>query len=238
MIYLSRNDLHELSLKLLYHYYKTSELPFRPLDIDNFAQQYMNLTVRYEDLTCKNRTVLGCIAYENTVLVLDPNNPNTHFPINARTVFLNKSLKKRDQKGRRNFTLAHECAHNAVHSIYPNAWPEFQCREPGRKYSLRELITGDDWCEWQANTLASKLLMPAHLVFGLMEREGYCGKVKVYPKDRLLFDEQGLIRNMTDFLGVSKSALLIRLKQLNLLDYRSWDEYLEEEEFDSLLGGY
>ena len=50
--------------------------------------------------------------------------------------------------------------------------------------------------------------------------------------------ERRLIRNMTDFLGVSKSALLIRLKQLNLLDYRNWDEYLEEEEFDSLLGGY
>ena len=238
MIYLSRNDLHELSLKLLYHYYKTNELPFCPLDIIDFAQHYMNLTVRYEDLTCKNRTVLGCIAYENTVLVLDPNDPNTHIPISARTVFLNKSLKKRDQKGRRNFTLAHECAHNAVHSIYPKAWTEFQCREPGREYSLRELITGDDWCEWQANTLASELLMPTHLIYGLLKQEGYREKVKVYPKDRLLFDERRLIRNMTDFLGVSKSALLIRLKQLNLLDYRNWDEYLEEEEFDSLLGGY
>lgn len=127
---------------------------------------------------------------------------------------------------------------NAVHSIYPKAWTEFQCREPGRKYSLRELITGDDWCEWQANTLASELLMPTHLIYGLLKQEGYREKVKVYPKDRLLFDERRLIRNMTDFLGVSKSALLIRLKQLNLLDYRSWDEYLEEEEFDSLLGGY
>ena len=80
--------------------------------------------------------------------------------------------------------------------------------------------------------------MPTHLIYGLLKQEGYREKVKVYPRDRLLFDERRLIRNMTDFLGVSKSALLIRLKQLNLLDYRNWDEYLEEEEFDSLLGGY
>lgn len=238
MIYLSHKDLHDLSLNLLRNYYKTEELPFCPLSIDDFAQDYMKLTVRYENLTCKNRTVLGCIAYENTVLVLDPKDPATHIPISARTVFLNKSLKKRDQKGRRNFTLAHECAHNAVHSIYPNAWPEFQCREPGRKYSLRELITGDDWCEWQANTLASELLMPEHLIIGIMDREGYKEKIKIYPRNCLLFEERRLVRLMTDFLGVSKSALLIRLKQLDLLDYRSQEEYFEEEEFDSLLGGF
>jgi len=238
MVYLSHNDLRDLATRLLCDYYNTKELPFCPLDIDHFAQHYMKLTVRYENLTCKNRTVLGCIAYENTVVVLDPEDPSTHIPIEARTVFLNKCLKKSDQIGRRNFTLAHECSHQAVYSLFPNAWPEFQCREPGRKYSLRELISGDDWCEWQANTLASELLMPEHLIIGLMAREGYKDKVKIYPMNCLLFEERRLIRLMTDFLGVSKTALLIRLKQLGLLDQRSQEEYWEKEEFDSLLGGF
>ena len=237
-MYLSHKDLHDMALQLLADYYGTSHLPFLPLDIDDFATAYLHLTVRYENLTCKNRTVLGCIAYENTILVLDPDDPKTHIPIDARTIFLNECLKKTGQKGRRNFTLAHECSHQAVYSLFPNAWPEFQCREPGREYSLRELITGNDWCEWQANTLASELLMPRHLIVQLMEREGYNEKIKIYPMNWLLFFERRLIRTMTEFLGVSKTALLIRLKQLDLLDYRSWEEYLEEEDFDLLTGGY
>lgn len=237
LLHLSYEDLRGMALQLLADYYGTKELPFRPFDPFDFATNYMKLTVRYEHLSYNRRDILGCIAYENTVLEINPDDPSSYIPIAERTVFLNDSLKKDNQRGRRNFTLAHECSHQAIYLLNPEAYSLCQYRTPGERYSLRELATENDWFEWQANALAAELLMPAPLVGRLLPHLNYSGKVPIYPENRLLYPERRLIHKAADFLGVSKAALLIRLKQLNLLDYRSREEYLKEEEIDCLIGG-
>lgn len=238
MLHLCYEDLRGMALQLLADYYGTKDLPSRPLDPLDFATNYMKLTVRYEHLSCDRRVILGCIAYENTVLEINPGDPSSYIPIAERTVFLDDSLKKEEQRGRRNFTLAHECSHQAIYLLNPEAYSLCQYRTPGGQYSLRELTTENDWFEWQANALAAELLMPVHLVTKVLSDLGYPGKVPIYPDDKLLFSERRLLRRAADFLGVSKAALLIRLKQFNLLDHRSREEYLKEEEIDCLLGGY
>ena len=238
MLHLCYEDLRGMALQLLADYYGTKELPFRPLDPLDFAKNYMKLTVRYENLSYGRRVILGCIAYENTVLEINPGDPKSYIPIAERTVFLDESLKKDKQRGRRNFTLAHECSHQAIYLLNPEAYGRGQWRTPGERYSLRELTTENDWFEWQANALAAELLMPVHLVTKVMSNLGYHGKVPIYPDDKLLYQERCLLRRAADYLGVSKAALLIRFKQLGLLDYRSREEYLKEEEIDCLIGGY
>lgn len=238
MLHLSYKDLQGMALQLLADYYGTKELPFRPFDPLDFATNYMKLTVRYENLNYNLRVILGCIAYENTVLEINPDDPSSFIPIEERTVFLDDSLKKDTQRGRRNFTLAHECSHQAIYLLNPEEYGRFQCRTPGKRYSLRELTTENDWFEWQANALAAELLMPVHLVGKIMSDLGYPGRVPIYPDNKLLFPERRLLHNAADFLGVSKTALLIRLKQLNLLEYHSREEYLKAEEIDCLIGGY
>lgn len=238
MLHLCYEDLRGLALQLLENYYGTKELPFCSLDTLDFATNYMKLTVRYEHLSYDRRAILGCIAYENTVLEMKPGDPSSYIPIAERTVFLDDSLKEKNQRGRRNFTLAHECSHQAIYLLNPEAYRMCQYRKPGGRYSLRELTTEDDWFEWQANALAAELLMPIHLISKVLSDLGYIGKVPIYPEERLLFTERRLLRKASDFLGVSKAALLIRFKQLNLLDYRSREEYLKEEEIDCLIGGY
>ncbi len=188
-------------------------MPFRPLDPLDFAKNYMKLTVRYENLSYGRRVILGCIAYENTVLEINPGDPKSYIPIAERTVFLDESLKKDKQRGRRNFTLAHECSHQAIYLLNPEAYGRCQCRTPGERYSLRELTTENDWFEWQANALAAELLMPVHLVTKVMSNLGYHGKVPIYPDDKLLYQERCLLRRAADYLGVSKAALLIRFKR-------------------------
>lgn len=238
MLHLCYEDLRGMARQLLEDYYGTKELPFRPLDPLDFATNYMKLTVRYERLSYDRRIILGCIAYENTVLEVKPGDPSSYIPIAERTVFLDNCLKKEEQRGRRNFTLAHECSHQAIYLLNPEAYSLCQYRKPGGSYSLRELTTADDWFEWQANALAAELLMPAHLVGKVLSDLGYIGRVPIYPDNKLLFPERRLLRKAADFLGVSKAALLIRFKQLNLLDYHSREEYLKEEEIDCLIGGY
>ena len=73
-----------------------------------------------------------------------------------------------------------------------------------------------DWDEWQADNLASALLLPSEIVLGAIQKFNLeCGidiLNKIYrPKEYELFCK------MTQFLGVSKQAMSIRLKRLGLL---------------------
>ena len=79
-----------------------------------------------------------------------------------------------------------------------------------------------DWGEWQADNLASALLLPPNIVksalcqFGLGERIGILNR-KFFP------DVYEQFSQMAEFLGASKQALAIRLKGLKLLE----KEFLE-----------
>ena len=74
-----------------------------------------------------------------------------------------------------------------------------------------------DWEEWQANVLTSYLLLPRELVFRHLENVGLPQGIKwlnrVYaPKDYHRFSEAA------SRLGVSKTALAIRLSQIGLIE--------------------
>ena len=79
-----------------------------------------------------------------------------------------------------------------------------------------------DWEEWQANTLGAAILLPENLIkqgmylFSLGEKIECLNKI-YYPSVYKRFDA------LADFLGCSKKALAIRMKQLGLLK----KEYLD-----------
>ena len=85
-----------------------------------------------------------------------------------------------------------------------------------------------DWEEWQANTLAAAILLPKQIIergmflFGLGNRIECLNKI-YYPA---VFERYAAL---ADFLGCSKKALAIRMKQLGLLE----EEYLDNP-FDLL----
>lgn len=73
-----------------------------------------------------------------------------------------------------------------------------------------------DWEEWQANTLAAAILLPRCLIekgmflFGLGDKIECLNKI-YYPA---VYERYAAL---SDFLGCSKKALAIRMKQLGLL---------------------
>lgn len=74
-------------------------------------------------------------------------------------------------------------------------------------------MTDEEVREWQANRLAAALIMPAKTVRMMMaERLGIAVEAlsPVYLSD-------SCIREMADIYNVSKSAMSIRLEDLNLL---------------------
>ena len=80
----------------------------------------------------------------------------------------------------------------------------------------------DDWEEWRANALTSAILMPMDIVLSNMALFGLGNRVKILNR---VFEPEVYdgFCSMADYMGVSRRALSIRLKQLNLLDR----DYLE-----------
>ena len=73
-----------------------------------------------------------------------------------------------------------------------------------------------DWEEWQVETLAAMILLPAECVVRSMERFGLGTQMRLLnrvfaPADYKKFEA------MASFMGASKTALSIRMTQLGLL---------------------
>ena len=128
--------------------------------------------------------------------------------------------------GKRRFTLAHECAHQILFQMETEEVRKVCQRKYSARtaYSLRELKTHEDWNEWQANVLGAAILMP--------QREIDLA-VAYYARGRRLVSYDGTFayqdRVALDLIckqfGVSKTAVVIRLKQLGHLECCPYSEY-------------
>ena len=91
-------------------------------------------------------------------------------------------------------------------------------------FSLRDLKTHEDWNEWQANALGAALLMPQ----GEMDRAMWYlshGKTLINYDGWFNYRDRMTLTMLCQYLGVSKSAAIIRLRQLGHLEDRPYLEY-------------
>lgn len=74
-----------------------------------------------------------------------------------------------------------------------------------------------DWEEWRTNMLASAVLMPKDLILQYMREYGLGKKMRMV--NRIFAARQyEAFSQIADKMGVSKTALAIRMKQLGLVD--------------------
>ena len=74
-----------------------------------------------------------------------------------------------------------------------------------------------DWEEWRTNMLASAVLMPKDLILQYMQEYGLGKKMRMV--NRIFAARQyEAFSQIADKMGVSKTALVIRMKQLGLVD--------------------
>ena len=220
---LSRRDLELIAsgIVLTYRglpYVKGSEL-FR-IDPELVNKDLLGLTVGYEHLSLDGQT-LGLTSFQEMgVEVYDGCNEPFTYVLDGKTILVEKDLRDDMSKaGRKNFSLMHEGAHQILKMLYPLDYGAEQTSAPPLHYykvkdeRFRHSL---DWEEWQANTLAAAILMPEELLcralymFGLGERIDILNRL--YRKR-----EYDQFCNLAQFLGVSKQALAVRLKQLGRL---------------------
>lgn len=220
---LSRIDIENIAKKIIDKYKELPEnqgVEVYRIEPELLLTKLFGISIEHANLSLDG-SILGLTTFEDyEVEVFDDSDESYFLCLDGKTVVIDKTLKYNvNQKGRYNFTLMHEGAHQIFKMLYPSYYganasnEELQFYEPGSE--LNKPIV--DWEEWQANTLASALLLPEEVVSYGMFLFGLGDKMHSINK-KYNYNEYRGFESLAEFLGVSKKALAIRMKQLGLLE--------------------
>lgn len=222
MKHLSRKDIEGIALRIVEAYRKLPEISgqnFYRVDPVILCESLLELSVDYMHLSLDG-SILGMTSFtELGVEVFEDDDADAYYYLDGKTVLIESELRKDiTMKGRCNFTIAHEASHQIFKMLFPREYGAAKNAVPVHFYKAQSEKKKPiaDWEEWQANTLAAEMLLPKHLIgqalylFSLPEKIEMLNRVyapEVYQR----------FVAMADFLGCSKTALAIRLKQLGIL---------------------
>lgn len=220
---LSRNDIEMIGERVLNSYRKLPEVRDKQLyriDPEILVEKVLGLNLDYRHLSLDG-SVLGLTSFKEIgVEIFDFTDEECFYFLDGKTVLVERELKTDvTRRGRCNFTTAHEAAHQIFKMLFPKEYGAAAEGQPLHFYKAqsetRKPIT--NWEEWQANTLAAALLLPQDLVDYAMYLFSLPEKIKVLNKiyTPRVYEQ---FAGMAEFLGVSKTALAIRMKQLGRLE--------------------
>ena len=199
--------------------------------IDQFAKNYLGLTVRFVHLS-EDGSLCGLTSYVDTEYVIEERGIKHTIPLKKNQVLLDDSFIRPGQVhklcGKRRFTLAHECAHQILFQMQSDEHKRVcEGKYSGRTaYSLRDLKTREDWNEWQANVLGAAILMPQTEIDLAMWRFA-SGRKLLYYEGIFSYQDRMALALLCQQFGVSKSAAIIRLRELGYLEDRPSAEFID-----------
>ena len=218
MSYLSRRDIEKIADRIFHDYKRLPCLEGQQVDhVDPeiLAHELCGLHIDHFHLS-KDGLTLGMTAFkEMGVEVYDESGQPCFYYLDGKTLLIEKDLKDDPaQYGRYHFTTAHEVAHQVLVRLYPGDKVLQNRVIYYRGYAPQHPI--QDWDKWQADNLASALLMPVEIVYGAIKRFDLENGIDILNK---IFRQKDYDRfcKMAEHLGVSKQSLSIRLKRMGLL---------------------
>lgn len=174
-----------------------------PFDVQAFAKDYLKLEISY-----------SVFEEEHKIEGLRTGNQ----------IILDYRLQEPTRVGERNFTVAHECGHDIINWQDPSYVPH-QIINYRIRSQHKMLKTENDFKEWQANVVASCLLLRLPLVEWAMFTFTKKDKLTVFGEYQLYRQDRHQLRMMAEYLGVSQTCLLYRLDRLEMLDRKPFKEY-------------
>lgn len=222
----------EADVELLLSDYK-AELLTNPqlLDVEHFAESYLNLNLHFDNLTHKG-LIWGMMVFNNRripVYVPDLNRAED-CPVDAMTVVIDNTLLKKEEQMRS--TVTHECAHFLYHrqifeqddnqlSLQSNENPENRmaivvCRSVDitGQQTKRRLKSDHDWIEHHAKYFSAAALMPRPAM--RLASEDLKSQLAGNRSQRDSDKEYMLMMYIASTFGVSPQSAKIRINQLNL----------------------
>lgn len=182
---LSRQKIDEIGEKLVEDFRPDAMIHAQELDVDRFLTRYLGLDIDYKYLShCNLYLGMTIFADCNKVPIFNPEEWRAEFiSVKANTVLLDAGLLDERQEHRYRFTGMHEGSHYFLHADYfanmlnsncaaGDYIPMVQCRvDRAKLVNPRSSKRTDlDWIEWQANQLASSILMPRTMVYKVVRQ--------------------------------------------------------------------
>lgn len=219
---LSKVDLDVIGERIVLDFCPQALQTPQAIDVDRFLERYLGATIDYKPLS-------HCGLYLGMTIFCDSDQIPVfnhekfcaeYIKCDAGTVIIDNDLLEPSQEHRYRFTAMHEGSHLLLHQKYFEARllgqqksdlgyiPYIECRvdvaEGGKSRGFSQTDRG--WMEWQANHLASAILMPKSMVLKTV-REAKCRRRSV---------NAGL-EAVSDVFNVSTEAAHYRMKDLQLL---------------------
>lgn len=203
MIIGTKTEFENLADYILRDYLGSEYDSYSPLNVDAFAKDYLKLDISY----CQF-------------------DPNEHIEgmRTGQQIILDKRLSEPARLGERNFTIAHECGHDLINWQDPDYIPHQIINYRIRSHH-KKLKTENDFKEWQANVVASCLLLRPNLVGWTLYTFAKKEKITVYDTNILFRADRTILRMMAQYLGVSQECLFYRLDRLKMLEHKPLSEY-------------
>lgn len=219
-------ELDELGEGLVKSYLKRSGISqsMKCVDIEGLANS-LGLKVIYEQFAEADPDKIGFLADGIMPLKVVRDKKIVPFIFPLGTIVLDKLLLRDSESGRCRFTIAHEAAHHILDKHCPR--PQFnRVYDAEQSYTLPQLHERFNIIEAEADKLAAALLMPGFLVNRALRDFNNGNKIRVYGDNVLCSEDRIKIDKMASQLGVSFTALFIRLRRFHMLDFRPLEEYL------------
>lgn len=221
---LSRDGLEAIGTRVIKAYAALPDVAGQALervDIDHLCNSLLGLHIDHRHLS-KNGAMLGLTSFCKIGVEVFPDTEDPEcseeqfYMLDGKTLLIESDLVRENANvGRRNYTVSHECCHHILKLLFPKDYGA-QTMERCVHYCYRSRTSARDWEEWQVDTLAGIILLPSECVRRCMERFGLGSQMRLLNRvfarsDYSRFEE------MASFMGVSKTALSIRMSQLGLL---------------------
>ena len=203
MIIGTKVEFENLADYILRDYLGSEYESYKPFDVNAFAKDYLKLEISYCEFNPKDNIEGKRIGNQ---------------------IQLDQRLNEPTRVGERNFTVAHECGHDLINWQDPNYVPD-QTINYRIRSQRKELKTENDFREWQANVVASCLLLRPCLVDWTMFTFARKEKITVFGGYTIHRIDRYIIRMMAQYLGVSQECLRYRLDRLGYLDHKPISEY-------------
>lgn len=207
-IYMSRAELEEISEGLITAYAnKFSNRVIQSIDIEHFITEFLMLRIEYASFAEDDAGRIGFLADGATPLLVHQDGKIIPFVFPKDTIVLDKFLLAEKEQGRRRFTMAHEASHHILSKMY--AMPS-----EGR---------------FHADTMGASLLMPRRIIENALAKYNQSNPIRVYGDNTITSKDKAVIRRMAAYIGVSYTALVIRLRDMGLFEYHNILEYISNE---------
>lgn len=227
--YISKKDIEEISVGMIKLYFKKEHRKVvHRVDIEDFTKSFLGLKIEYVSFADPKKEKIGFLADGETKLLINISGKNIPYIFPNNTILLDESLLKDTEPGRRQFTIAHEAAHYIL-KVISNSENQKSENNFEQSYTIDELTKILSTKERQADQMAASLLMPEYLVDQAMRKFFNSNLIKVYGENVLSSHNKLSIKEMSRYLGVSYMSLLIRLKELNKIEYHDITEYISDE---------